>query len=523
MAKRELTAEQKEAQQARERDLQMTIRDLTFQYNNMGRETSRLAKDKLDLKDELSKAKRRIRDLEYARNRKRAKPIPIQAVAAVEQLPEWLQDTAKEIVTDNSMRDVVTDVLDRRSEFKAEHIALLAGIGMNMKAREHFDRMLDKEWAKPQANIIGRQEVIVGGGLHAAIYSAVRVKMGKPRPLVIERSTHPGGAFACSRGPAFYLNSRNRPGDAPSIPGDGKALNYLPGCDLQPADMGGGEYQSNDLIAWVVRCNLALYADVWSGKNVTQIAGRTLYGGRGQQIASTYKRIIVAVGSGPESGLGFRNGERLKNVVGFSEFMGMMDKPFPMRGMKRIAVIGAGDAGKTVIEALTGQGPPMVTINSLDYPEIHWYGVPAGQRNRAEWENCNRSRYKGIGRLLVIPGQTDRVRRVKLCGSGDFYRASSIEPGIDCAYVDGKPYDLVVECTGFQQNEFRTDGYSSYNPLNQGSSIAGQNGAATYTIGTCAYLNPSSEERNTFKQVGENATSIFFLARKTEALAMYLD
>lgn len=476
------------------------------------KELARAKQRNAELRAEVSALRKKLRD----RERVRVKPTPEMAVKAIENLPEFMQTTAAEIVTDKTMKEVVMDVLDRRTEFRAEHIALLAGIGMNEKARNHFDLMLDKAW-KTQPEVGSVDEVIVGGGLHAAIYAACRVKRGFPKPLVIERSSHPGGTFACSRRPGFYLNSRNRPGNAPSLPGDGKALNYLPGCDLQPADMGGSEYQTNDLIAWVVRCNLALYAHVWAGKEVLSLSGLSVRDTR--TFIQARKRVIVATGPGTPTSLGA--GDR---IVNFEQFMAMMDKPFPLKGMNRIAVIGAGDAGKTVIEALTGQGPPMLTANSLDYPAIHWYGVPAGQRNRADWENCNRSRYKGIGRLLVITNQTERLRRVILRGSGDQFRASTVEPGIDCAYVDGRPYDLVVQCLGFQnETQLRTDAYSGFSVgSTTGSSTAGYNNNA-FTLGVCARIQPSPVDRQRFQQVGENSTSIFYLARKTETLAMVLD
>lgn len=476
-----------------------------------------------NLKGELSKARRRIRDLEYERTRVRQKPIPEQAIMALAALPTWMQASVQEVVTDKTMREIVMEVLERRNEFSSEHVALLAGIGMNRKARDHVNKALDKHWREPKTGNF-YNTVIVGGGLHAAIYVSVMAKMpGRTRALVIE-TEHVGGVFACSQGPSFFLNSPNRAGDGISVPGRGGALNYLPGCDVQPADLDGAEYQTNDVMAWAIRTNLALNADVWLGPKVKSTAYRTVYDKNGKQLTRAGDRVIVATGLGNEKRL-LPDAPKARYVT-FTEFMAMTEKPFPMRGMNRIAVLGGGDSGKCVIEALIGQGPKMLTMASLDRPEICWYGVKSSCRTRGDWLMTTRSRYKGIGRALQNDSNSLRTCRVRLRGNeNDRYKATVISMGVNCVYVNGEPYDMVIDCTGWETPQ------RPIGDITPTGSVTDQNGSqwgATFTNGFiigCAsipYINPSSIDQGQFKNVGENKTSIFYLGKKTEGVAMRL-
>jgi len=473
--------------------------------------------------DELRREVRRLNDNNARRERRKnaPKPIPVWAAVGIESLPEWMREAAKEIAADASMRDTMRHVLERQAEFKSPTAAVLVGIGMDQRARAHLDKLLDKKWAETDVPKFSNQynEIVVGGGLHAAIYAATRARMGMPRVLVVEKTSHPGGVFACSRGPGFYLNSRNRPGVGPSRPGDQGPLNFLPGCLVQPADMGGEEYQTNDVIAWVIRVNLALYADVLPNTEVNQVNGVRLYDKR-KELMRARLRIIFATGFGPTKKLAGFDSDR---YLTFEQFIATLDKPFPMQGMNRVAVIGAGDSGKCVIEALTGQGPSMLTAISLDYPEIDWYGVPENQRSRQAWEECNRTRYKGIGHLLRDNRYLGDEPRVTLRGTTDRGSARTFERGLDCVYVDGRPYDLAIDCTGYLRSDAPTpNGPEAWGPYGQdsgGSSIAGEAGYA-FTIGPCAKIRPSESDSRKFRRIGENGTSIFYLARKTESLAL---
>src|SRR5215471_783622 len=131
------------------------------------------------LRRELATMRKRERD----RKRVRPKPIPVWAVESALSLPEWMHETATEIVTDPSMRENVKHVMERGIEFRSFQTSALVAIGMDRNARNFFDRMLDKHWGSFEVPASNQNylynEVVIGAGLHAAIFCATRVRMGK--------------------------------------------------------------------------------------------------------------------------------------------------------------------------------------------------------------------------------------------------------------------------------------------------------------------------------------------------------
>jgi hypothetical protein len=216
--------------------------------------------------------------------------------------------------------------------------------------------------------------------------------------------------------------------------------------------------------------------------------------------------------------------------------MKSLDGTFPLRGMNRVAVIGAGDSGRTAIEALTGQGPRTGwSVASLDYPEqIDWYGLAdsIGSSNvtRQSWENCNRSRYRGLGRLFPnadLDGNRQTPPRVRARE-----RATSLAPGYESIYVNEEPYDAVIACTGFERTGDLLDGYAR-NPLNLGigpqggRTVAvgfGTTGNQLFAIGPAARISVSDTERAlpALSAIPENSTSLFRYAARTAAFAQRL-
>ena len=125
-------------------------------------------------------------------------------------------------------------ITPREAEFPNALAAQLTGIALDPGARACAEEFLDTYWDDEQRQQDALdtadpgREVIIGSGFHAAVYTAIRVLSGHPRPLVLERSARAGGTFAMTAQPTFYLNSRNRAGNA-GLAGDQKAaLNYLP-------------------------------------------------------------------------------------------------------------------------------------------------------------------------------------------------------------------------------------------------------------------------------------------------------
>lgn len=163
----------------------------------------------------------------------------------VTRMPRQLQQALAELEPEASVG--IEAMRARAGEFSSPLAATMAGIAVHGPSRREINGALDVMFAREELRGVGViDELIVGGGLHAAIYSAVRVGEGFAKPVVLEARDRAGGAFAFSEGPAFYLNSRNRPGPL-GFPGESGALNVLPGAPFQPSDVSGGVRDPGDL------------------------------------------------------------------------------------------------------------------------------------------------------------------------------------------------------------------------------------------------------------------------------------
>lgn len=466
------------------------------------------------------------------------------------------------IMRTDALSEGVNMMWKRRSEFSSQGAALLAGIASHQPSRVMFDEEMDRlvKRAKPpkEGTDAGSYrvlpEIVIGGGLHAAIYCAARVAAGHPKPWVIEKQNRMGGAFAVSVMPSFYLNSRNRPGPL-GLPGDsGRALNVLPGAMLQPADLSGDEYQRNSDLAWVIRSMLMASANVLTGWRVSNLEARSRlvnvyedYGnnafrynnvvalqrtnskGETEQARMWSWRVIDATGMGEERKM--KRAFTSDRIMTFEEFMRRMDAPFPLRGMQRVAVIGRGDSGRTVVEALTGQGPTRRgSVASLDKIEkITWYGFDSDNDDyyRAGWMRCNRSRYAGIARLL--PRDDEGTDAGQALVQPITAKAKSVAAGYDCVYVDGQPYDYVIECMGREtlKDTARLMSRYTFTEYAPEGLELGQYALNTelYRVGPAAQLPVTDQEIRVvpaFRRLTENAVSIFRYAGRTATLARSL-
>lgn len=453
---------------------------------------------------------------------------PDLLAGAIASLPQHMRKPVQNICADPQLNAGVMEMMGRHDEIDVMS-ALLSGIGLVPAARAIIDDHLDALWAKSR-NLPRRDrysEVVIGAGLQAAVYCAVRVKLGYPAPLVLEARDRVGGVFAVSRGPSFYLNSRNRPGPL-SVPGvrDG-SLNFLPNAPLQPSHMSGDEYQTNDVMAWVIRLTLAMNAKVVTGVQATFIDSRRKpnlgYYDRTTeafvQVSTTGNgmradRAIITTGLAvPRDSTGIRVAAKGR-VMNFEEFMAKMDSPFPLRGFDRVAVLGGGDGGKTTIEALTGKGPrAAMSVAALDWPRtICWYGAP--YLTRQDWERCNRSRYNAIGALLPSPGEERAAARVT-----PFARPSSFTVGYECVYVDDVPFDYLIDCTGYAGTSLATTG----DEFGVGGRAVGfWDKQSVYRAGVAAGLVLTPGEQTLLRGIAENATSAFRYSSRTAALAANL-
>lgn len=441
------------------------------------------------------------------------------------------------LILDGAAPELRNLVTMRGGEFSSLFAARVAICANDPEARTRLVRELNR-FTRPL--FFSRKdvpEVVIGAGLHAAIYCSVRVKSGYPMPLVLERNTQFGGTFAVSDKPSFFLNSRNRPGPL-GFPGSGDALNVLPGCRVQPSDLSGREYQTNSDLALIIKIALALNAEVITSAEVVKIdlardtdiltTNRYVITLADSTIVTT-DRIVFASGMGDPKSVPFTEISDRKRIHSFATFMARMDEPFPLRDMNRIAVIGTGDSGKSVVEALVGQGPNSgFSVASMDYPErIYWWGFgdryKGKELTQTSWINCERSRYAGIGRYL--PKTTaERARIVPIRG-----KAETVYPGYDGrVVVQGFPFDCVVICTGFEKSssiEMPFDaasdtGFVRANDAIEDSILARQiMGEDIFYIGPAARLLATSREVIRFRGIPENSAAIFRYAEKTAILA----
>lgn len=413
----------------------------------------------------------------------------------------------------------------RESEFSSSLQAQLTGIALDPRGRELADQVLDAYWsdeARQQdalASSSPDREVIIGAGFHAAVYAATRVLSGYPKPLVLERNERAGGTFAMTARPTFYLNSRNRAG-IPGLAGDQQAsLNYLPGAPIQAANVSMIEYQTNTDMAFVIRLALAQFADVVTNATVRSVTGDRAaveieIEDRGPLRAG---RVIDARGLGDPTGQDVANGT---TILTFTQLMQRMNGTWPLRGVRRVAVIGGGDSSKCAVESFLGVAPqPFMAAAALDsVGRIDWYSdqLPT---TCDEWQDEIRGRYQAIGRYLR-PDRSGvrrltvlrrRPRPVALPGTG---------------LIDGRAYDLVVVCTGNREMNIDQLGLGSFDlyAIPSGNTVARVHYyLPAFRVGPHAKLPFTSQELDDgIADIPANAVSMFRTANQTAALAATL-
>lgn len=447
---------------------------------------------------------------------------------------QWRDSLGASLTGSAEARAAMRAIMERVDEFDSPERAMLAAAGMIPATRKAVNEALDNMWKTNGVRTLptAPEEVVIGAGLHAAIYCAVRVASGFAPPVVLEASDTVGGTFAMTSEPSFYLNSRNRPGGLGN-PGEGLGLNVLPGAVVQPCDIGGAEFQTNADLAWSIRLTLAMRARVFPGARVSAIKEGDGTFRRRYEIETIdgrvirTDRVIVATGLGRPTPVFEDAINASERVMTFADLMKRANQPFPLRGMKRVAVIGGGDSGKTALEMLLGQGPSTgMSTAALDFPEkIDWYGAP--YNNARDFKNNIRSRYARLG--CFLPRGSGRITPQG--------QAARVAVGYDCATVDNRRYDHVIVCTGFQKNSLVPPGWAltNYDPQARrlarrylsgdgGSSAPGEQDV--FLIGPAAGLAVAPGEANTVPalvNVPENATALFRYADRTAALAALLD
>jgi hypothetical protein len=479
------------------------------------------------------------------------------AEEAVTRLPRQLAQLVQNMRLDPQLNEGMEAMMPRWQEFREPIAAVLAGVAMHRPSREAWDDFLDRRAETATLPLRRHSEVVVGSGLHAAVYVASRVRAGFYPPIVVEKAQRAGGSFAVSKRPSFFLNSRNRPGEL-GLPGNPmSSLNVIPGGVIQPSDITSQEFMSNDDMAWVIRANLAVFALVRTGFTATQFYDTTqraisypldreciqFKNANGNNRTFYADRVLTAAGLGLPAKL-CPNLNENDGYFTFPQAMALCDSTFPLQGMKRVAVLGAGDGGRCVIEMLTGKGPAMpMSASTLDYPEqIDWYGVDSSKGACDAWTSNVRSRYKGIGSLLFnstrveyktqIGGTIIRAPRVRT-----FSNAPNVLRAWGGLRIGLLIYDVVIDCTGYTANDpfaaelnpvFVPDGderaLAVYGGKNRQMYVKPLPGYSRYRIGPslCPVINTTAEENTELNGIEENKTSLFRWAPKTAMLAQML-
>lgn len=413
----------------------------------------------------------------------------------------------------------------RKERFSSVMSRQLAGISMVPKARDYLTNALDSAWAESSAIDLPRyattQEVVIGAGLHAAIYCAARVAAGYAKPIVLEVNSRVGGAFAVTHKPAFYLNSSNRPGMF-GLPSTRGGLNYIPGGVIQPDMLSGREYQTNADMSFAIRATLAMFADVYTGVNVTNVnySGEVEYSSPQGNGYINAGRVIDARGLGVERSADQVNGT---TVLSFLQFLNRFDSMFPLEGMDTLAILGGGDSAKVATEAALGIGPSEQSLTGLDYVQnIDLYATNLPQTCSA-WRKSQPRRYGRVGTYLPrgFKNATNAMSRLRVIQNrGD---ATATLGG---ALVGPRTYSAAIYATGFNLPSLGLTGfYPVYGRNGQGTQIASayDTGGGTpviYRVGPAADIDwTSSEIIDGLSVKNENRVSIFRLASRTAALA----
>lgn len=445
---------------------------------------------------------------------------------AAEIEPSPLVEKVLTTLTNMGLVEGMNMALARRADFGSRLEALLTGVALDPLARPVADRLLDDYWAEQNVDnmldgALTTAEAVVGSGFHAAVYAATRVRKGFPRPYVLERETRVGGTFAMTAAPTFYLNSRNRPG-GPGLAGDlGASLNHLPGGIIQATNVGMSEYQTNTDMAFVIRLTLAQFANVLPGVRLLRVDGDgdlVLQTPRRQAEEWFCGRVIIATGCGvpAERPRGERN-----RVLTFPEFMARMEKPWPLQGLRRVAVVGDGDSGKCAVESLLGLAPqPFMSCAALDHVQlVDWYG-PNLPNTCEAWQDTIRGRYQRIGRYL----RPDRMGNTRL---RVVQREGSPDELPDGVIIDGRSYDLVVTCCGVGRETIEGVGFpdrlDAVEASNEEVIARADEERQLFVVGPAAGIPFGQRERDDgIALVPQNRVAMFRTGTKTALLAAQL-
>jgi len=423
------------------------------------------------------------------------------------------------------MAEGIVACAERGADFSSQLEMELTGVFMIPEARRMMSDALTASWARPypgsSAALDGR-EVIIGGGYAAAVYAAGRVRAGFPRPVVLERGRpdQVGGAFAMSLEPVLKLNSRSRPGMG-GLPDQDGALNYVPGGILQPDLLSSAEYHDNAEMAWLIRVTLAQFADVYAQAPVTRV-GRDSSGRlylEFPQGRSLPGRILDARGCGDPVALS--DGSRLgPRIMTFTQFMERMGGMFPLRGIRRLAVIGGGNSGLCAAESALGIAPRNTSVIGLDYVrKVDLYAPELDGRTCDAFRQGQRGRYLRLAQYLEGNTSSPSARL------GVIAQRATAVPLPEGVLVNERTYDMAVLCTGYALPVLRGIETFTFTDYLRGTTVLARRapGLRYYRIGAGADIPFSATETEAgVPAEPANKVSMFRNGPRVAALAITL-
>lgn len=294
---------------------------------------------------------------------------------------------------------------------------------------------------------VSNRTLIIGGGVHGAIYAATYETLTGERPIICEARAACGGIFGSvvpfrlnSTHNASYESVTGGPTRIPSRETQDN-LNWLPNSAYQVTS--DSEYPSTTDMARAVRQTCKNYADVYTDAriNITS-GGQDAYecdedGDTGRYLG-TPKRIIWATGLTMNGNVS-KYDETSPAIVTAETFLGDVAS-YRGRYSGRVAVVGGGDTACTVVEYLTGQGE--TGIFGERPTDIDWYGGYSLPLTKKAWAHDYHARYIGLARHMPQKDREGVIHPFAVQVSIDDLGAS--------ARVRGRNYGLVIDCRGFK-------------------------------------------------------------------------
>lgn len=432
----------------------------------------------------------------------------------------------------------------------------LSGVLVHPETRKGFMEALNTEAANQSEEL--KQEaregklradvVVVGGGVHAAIFAAeYRANSPDARILIVDNGKKLGGQFSkYGSRPVFGTNSRDiRRQDNDKVPlasGAGNLNSFGPKAPLQLPDFTSQAYVNNLDMGTCAAVNQYLSAETMLSAEVfasdynqscdDSVELRIRDTNTNESFFVEGTTVVIASGIGERS-----DGEG--NVWSADQFLahfGNEENEFPMDAFtdKDIAIIGIGDTGKVSSRLLTWQGPEGAYGNSVvqlgGAKKITWYG--ATFRTKEEFCRQVRPLYHDLApsiatgepsdneKLTIFP-KTERVARSATTNEKALLLLRNEDGSLSTV-----EHDIAIDATTAPDRLEAIFGRSAdrapYVVSRSGKTLARYLNDRTIIVGPAAKLPLDTDQQKALGPNGENTVSIWANERANVATARAL-